>query len=64
MVLCPVDLAPCTRPGCRGGSCQRVNAATLAVCWECGAVEAQGVIAGICIACVASATPLPRNSEE
>ena len=54
MVLCPVDLARCARTECQAGRCGRVDAATLSLCWECGAIEAQGIVADMCIACVAS----------
>jgi len=62
-MLCPVDLAICDRPDCRSGVCERTNDATLAVCWVCGGVESEGVVAGICVACVASAAPPSRNRE-
>lgn len=52
-MLCPVDLAVCERAGCRGGQCELADTAPLAVCWECGTIEAQGIVAGVCIACIA-----------
>jgi hypothetical protein len=62
-MLCPVDLAPCLRAECRCGLCGRADAVALAVCWECGSIEAQGMVAGICVACAAAAVPA-RNEEE
>ena len=63
-MLCLVDLAVCDRPECRSGVCERADDAMLAICWECGAVESKGVVAGICVACVASAAPPTRKREE
>ncbi len=63
-MLCPVDLAACDRPECRSGVCERADDAALTICWSCGAVESEGVVAGICVACVASAAPAPRNRQE
>ena len=63
-MLCPVDLSPCRRPACQGGSCMRADAAVLAICWECGAVEDQGVIVGICTACIAAVAVPALESEE
>jgi hypothetical protein len=61
-MLCPVDLAPCLRPECRGGLCAQADAATLAICWECGSIEAHGMVAGICVACIAA--DIPARTEE
>ena len=52
MLLCPVDLAVCDRPGCAGGRCEMAAEPRLTVCWECGEVVSHGVVAGICVACV------------
>jgi hypothetical protein len=50
-VLCPVDLHACDRPDCRGGGCERADAARVAVCWACGAVD-EHVVDGFCVTCL------------
>ena len=62
-MLCPVDLAPCERPECRGGQCARADAAPLAMCWECGCLDESGIVAGVCVACAAAYAPV-RIEEE
>jgi hypothetical protein len=52
MLVCPVDLGVCERPGCRGGHCEMAQAPALLLCWECGAVESHGVKSGVCVACL------------
>ena len=54
MKICPVDLEACDRAGCRGGHCDLAehSTATLTVCWECGKLESQGIVHGICVECV------------
>ena len=64
MLLCPVDLEPCLRVECSGGMCKRANAAKFAICWECGAVEIDRFIAGMCVACVASTAVAAIDPEE
>ncbi len=61
-MLCPVDLAACDRPQCRGGHCQRADGVRLAVCSECGAVE-ERLLAGVCIACLALFAPVTAAEE-
>jgi len=62
-MLCPVDLATCRRAECQSGSCMRADAAVLAICWECGAVEDQGAVTGICAACI-TAVAVPALATE
>ena len=63
MKLCPVDLAGCDRPECRGGHCELADdAKPLTLCWECGFVEAHGIVAGICVACLE--TPVAHEHKE
>jgi len=63
-MLCPLDVSACRRPECQGGVCARADAAVLAICWECGSIEDQGVTNGICVACVAAvAVPAPATEE-
>jgi hypothetical protein len=51
MLICPVALVPCERPSCRGGSCHRAGVPALIICWECGGLEAEGVVHGRCVTC-------------
>lgn len=53
MLICPVTLSPCERPACAGGTCFRAATPAFLVCWACGSLEAEGVVHGLCIACVA-----------
>ena len=63
-MLCPVDLATCPRPECQSGFCARADATVLAVCWECGAVDDQGITIGICAACVTAVEAPALETEE
>jgi hypothetical protein len=52
MQICPVALVPCERPACHGGHCFRAGARALFICWQCGSLEHEGVVHGLCVACV------------
>lgn len=52
MPICPVALVPCERPACHGGTCFRAASAALYLCWQCGSLEHEGVVHGLCLACV------------
>jgi len=55
MLLCPVDLAACTRPACGAGRCALTGEPRMQVCVECGSVETHAGRIGLCVACWQSA---------
>jgi hypothetical protein len=57
-MICPADLEPCRRAGCRGGHCERTADTPLVTCWECGTVISGHVVTRICIECVRRYTPV------
>jgi hypothetical protein len=61
--LCPVDLAACDRAYCCGGHCELAESRHLVVCWECGKLEENGIVHGICVECV-TVTAAPAHAEE
>ena len=61
MGLCPVDLAACERSGCTRDVCERSDASPLLACWECGAVEAEALAAGMCVRCLRVYVPDPAT---
>ena len=64
MKICPVDLATCDRAGCRSGHCELAqDSPTLTLCWECGVIQSNGIVHGICIECVSLRHAAPREEK-
>jgi hypothetical protein len=54
MQICPIDLATCQRPECRGGWCAGADMAILVLCWRCGSLDAEHRRVGDCTQCLRS----------
>jgi hypothetical protein len=57
MLLCPEDLEPCSRPGCRASGCERTGEAALSVCWQCGVVISPRSTLYVCVECAREDAP-------